>query len=62
MRSQAIFRMRFHLVEHLAGVPVVKVPHPATQAGVEVSNHIVQWDRRQPSIRFPLQAFLDFRK
>ncbi len=62
MVPQAIFCMGFHLVEYLAEVPVVKVPYPATQAGVQVSHHIVQWYRRQSSIRLLIDAFLNFRK
>ena len=62
VRPQALFGLRFHLVEYLAGISVVEVAYPTTKAGIHILHYVAQGYWCEPSIRLLLDTFLDFRK
>ena len=62
VRPQALFGLRFHLVEYLAGISIVEVAYPTTKAGIHILHYVAQGYWCEPSIRLLLDTFLDFRK
>ena len=59
VRAQALFRMDSGLAQHPAGVSIVKVVRPASQAAVHVSHDVIQCDVGQFPSRQCRQLRLD---